>query len=359
MQTFLLLICQCKTSQIQKELIFQGSEEIRNTFFSGILHEPIPTYDIIVNVYFIFRWLRMSPERLEHLVQLVGPFIAKKQCNSRIPIPPAERIVITLRHLASGDSQQSQSFNFRVGRATVCHIIRETCCGIWNALSNTYLRGPESKDDWRKIANDFESQWNFQHCLGALDGKHVAMECPKNGGSCYYNYKGFHSLVLMAMCDANYCFTLVDIGSYGGDNDASIFSQSEMGIAFENRTIDIPKPEAVNGSTLPYVVVSDEIFPLKQWLIKPSPGKVLSNQKLIYNYRLSRCRRTIENAFGILAARWRIFRRPIRASISTVEGIIKACTCLHKYLMQTENASYVPSGFVDAEDEAGCIIPGS
>ena len=126
-----------------------------------------------------FRWSRMSPERLEHLVQLVGPFIAKKQCNSRIPIPPAERIVITLRHLASGDSQQSQSFNFRVGRATVCHIIRETCCGIWNALSDTYLRGPESKEDWRKIANDFESQWNFPHCLGALDGKHVAMDCPR------------------------------------------------------------------------------------------------------------------------------------------------------------------------------------
>ena len=42
-----------------------------------------------------------------------------------------------------------------------------------------------------------------------------------------------------------------------------------------------------------------------------------------------------------------------------MEGIIKACTCLHNYLMQTENAGYVPSGFVDAEDETGCIIPGS
>ena len=44
---------------------------------------------------------------------------------------------------------------------------------------------------------------------------------------------------------------------------------------------------------------------------------------------------------------------------NTVEGIIKACTCLHNYLMQTENAGYVPMGFVDAEDETGCIIPGS
>ncbi|XP_065055079.1 putative nuclease HARBI1 [Rhopilema esculentum] len=301
----------------------------------------------------------MSPERLEHLIQLVGPLIAKKKCNSRVPIPVAERIVITLRYLATGDSQQSQAFNFRVGRATISNIIRDTCCGIWNALSDTYLSAPESKEEWKKIADDFESQWNFRHCLGALDGKHVAMECPKNRGSSYYNYKGFHNLVLMAMCDANYGFTLVDIGSYVGDNDASIFNQSEMGIAFENRIIDIPDPAVVNGNTLPYVIISDEIFPLKERLMKPYSGKILSEEKLIYNYRLSRCRQTIENAFGILAARWRIFRRPIRASTTTVEGIMKACVCLHNYLLQTDNAFYVPAGFVDAEDETGEIIPSS
>eukprot|EP00795_Rhopilema_esculentum_P015921 gene15921-7255_t len=59
----------------------------------------------------------MSPERLEHLIQLVGPLIAKKKCNSRVPIPVAERIVITLRYLATGDSQQSQAFNFRTDNA--------------------------------------------------------------------------------------------------------------------------------------------------------------------------------------------------------------------------------------------------
>lgn len=301
----------------------------------------------------------MSPERFDHLVSLVSPYIKKSNCRSRQPLSPEQRLVITLRYLATGDSQQSQSFNFLVGRSTICNIIRETCDGIWSALNEVYLKPPQTKEEWKRIASGFESSWNYPNCLGALDGKHVAMDCPKNGGSNFFNYKGFHSLVLMAICDANYCFTLVDIGGYGRDNDASIFSQSEIGMAFEDGDIEIPEAEVVDGKTLPYVIVSDAIFPLKTWLMKPFPGSNLEEEKDVFNYRLSGARRTIENMFGVLAARWRIFRRPIRANPENVERIIKACVCLHNYLMQTENAGYAPTGFVDADNGTGEFVPGS
>ena len=301
----------------------------------------------------------MTPQRFEHLLTLVAPFLKKKHCRSRVPISPEERLVVTIRYLATGDSQQSQSFNFRLGKSTVCQIIKETCDAIWNALNETFLSAPEKKEDWEKIAREFEDKWNFPNCLGALDGKHVAMECPKNQGSACYNYKGFHSLVLLAVCDANYCFSLVDIGGNGGDNDASIFAQSEMGMAFNNNEIDFPEPKTVNGHNLPHVLVGDEIFKLETWLMKPYPGRDLTPDRSVYNYRLSRCRRTIENTFGILSAKWRIFRRPIRASITTVDRIIKACVCLHNYLKQLENANYTPRGFVDSEDANGNFLAGT
>ena len=137
----------------------------------------------------------MSPERLEHLLTLIGPLLAKKTCRSREIISPSERLVITLRYLATGHSQQSHAFNFRVGKATACNIIRDTCKALSIALHNTYLNAPETKEDWKKVARGFEKEWNYTNCIGALDGKHIAMECPLNQGSSFYNYKGFHSIV--------------------------------------------------------------------------------------------------------------------------------------------------------------------
>eukprot|EP00795_Rhopilema_esculentum_P010006 gene10006-18632_t len=84
----------------------------------------------------------------------------------------------------------------------------------------------------------------------------------------------------------------------------------------------------------------------------------LDEKSRIYNYRQSRAKRTIENSFGILAAKWHIFRRPIRAAANTVEGIVKATVCLHNYLRLTENANYIPTGFVDRESNSEDIIPG-
>ena len=62
--------------------------------------------------------------------------------------------------------------------------------------------------------------------------------------------------------------------------------------------INLPKLSKVGHRTLPFVFVANEAFPLKQFLMKPYPARELDEQRRIYNYRLSRARRVIENAFG-------------------------------------------------------------
>ena len=299
----------------------------------------------------------MSPQRFEHLLSLVGPSISRKDTILRKSITASERLTLTLRYLASGDAQQSQSFNFRIGKSTVSGIIRETCDAIWNALHNVYLKTPNSCQAWKKISKDFCDLWNFPHCLGAGDGKHVVIECPPLSGSQYFNYKGTFRIVLLAYGDANYCFTAVDVGQYGKSNDSGAYANSAINKAFETNMFNVPSSEYLEGveRNVPYVTVVDEGLPMKSYQIRPYPGKNLTEDQAIYNYRLSRARRVIENIFGILAARWRIFRRPIRAGIDTVEKIVLATVCLHNYLRLTDNTCYSPNGFIDSEDSRGNI----
>ncbi|KAF0754547.1 protein ALP1-like isoform X2 [Aphis craccivora] len=101
-----------------------------------------------------------------------------------------------------------------------------------------------------------------------------------------------------------------------------------------------------NFTNIPYYIVADEAFPLQTSIMRPYPGRGKSKlpiKEAIFNYRLSRARRCIENAFGILVARWRIYKRVIIASEKTINSIIKATVVLHNFVKNKETES-VPVG---------------
>ena len=115
----------------------------------------------------------------------------------------------------------------------------------------------------------------------------------------------------MTLVDANLKFVTVDIGAYGRNSDGGVFSRSAFGQRFMQNSFNFPEhgvlPKFVRGGPLPYVAVEDEASPLLPNLLRPYPGKELALDKQLSNYRLSRSRRIVENGFGILAARWRVF----------------------------------------------------
>ncbi len=135
-----------------------------------------------------FQYFRMSPGRLEDLLCLVGPYLIKHSTTSE-PMSPDERLAAALRFLATGDSQQSIAFSFRFGHATVRKIVEETSEALWKSLCN-YIKASSTQNEWLKIASDFSELWNFPMCCGAIDGKHIVMQCPGRAGSSFINYKG-------------------------------------------------------------------------------------------------------------------------------------------------------------------------
>ena len=307
-----------------------------------------------------FKYFRMSPTTFEVLLRLVARKIIKSS-EKREAVSPAERLCVTLRYLATGDSHQT------IGHSTVNKIIPETCLALWEALFPVYVHCPSSAKEWEDVAQEFYEKWNFPLCTGALDGKHISCHCPANSGSIYFNFYGWYSIVLMAVCSARYSYLMVNIGSVGSASDGGIFERSGMKNAIYNNVLCLPKECFLPNTNIKchYVITADGAFPLGHHLMKPYGGRYLEHTKRIFNYRLSRTRRVSENTFGISAARWRILKRPIDAVPERCVGITRAVVALHNYLMLHESSlprderRYCPPGYVDTEDKNASVVYGA
>ena len=88
------------------------------------------------------------------------------------------------------------------------------------------------------------------------------------------------------------------------------------------------------------MIVGDAAFPLKQNMMRPYPGRNLPEPQAVFDYHLSRARRIIENSFGILASRWRIFRRTLIATPDHAVIYTKAAIALHNFL-HTMSLQYI------------------
>lgn len=197
-------------------------------------------------------------------------------------------------------------------------------------------------------------------------------QCPPNSGSLYYNYKGFFSIVLLAVADANYRFRYVDVGGYGSEGDAGLFQRSSFGKRLDSATLpyadggmDIPRDNYLPGTNIsaPHVFLGDDAFPLKRHLLKPYRRNTAAGHEETFNYRLSRARRVVENAFGILSTRWRALESKMNVDVELSETVVAACVVLHNYLKSTDSVDYtepryVPLHYVDYENEDGDLILG-
>lgn len=224
---------------------------------------------------------------------------------------------------------------------------------------------PKTDTEWRAIADKFQSTWNFPHCLGCVDGKHVQIVAPKHSGSLFFNYKGTFSIVLLGVADANYNFLYADVGCQGRISDGGVFKYTSLYKKIEDKSLNIPLSEALPGRTspAPYVFVADDAFALSTYMMKPYPGHKpgSSTPERIFNYRLSRARRVIENVFGIMSSRFRVLLKPIALEPNKAELIVLACIYMHNFLRRnsTSKVNYTPPGTFDIFDTDGNLIEGS
>ncbi|KAK4322343.1 hypothetical protein Pmani_001916 [Petrolisthes manimaculis] len=277
---------------------------------------------------------RVNQDQFLELLSLVEPLISKQDTRMRKAVTSHERLSVTLRHLATGESKQSLGYAYWISPNLLSRIIPEVCEALYQMLHTSHLKLPQTEDEWRRVQADYNNEWQFPNCMGALDGKRVLIGKPAKSGSIYYDYKSNFSVIMLALVDAKYKFLYADVGGAGRASDGGVWDKCTLNRAVQGNVIGIPPPSTLPYSNIvcPSVLVGDDAFPLRMNLMKPYPGKNLTPERMNFNYRLSRARRTSENAFGILSAKFRIFKQPIITSPKNISKIILATVVLHNYL---------------------------
>ncbi|XP_055846086.1 uncharacterized protein LOC129912029 isoform X2 [Episyrphus balteatus] len=288
-----------------------------------------------------FMYTRMHPAMFDELLNLVSPFMIKT--SIREPILPECRLALFLHYLSQGESFPSLALSFKLGKETIRKIILETSEILWRALQPTFMSEPDSHD-YEVIREDFWRLWNIPNCIGAIDGKHFGLRKKR---SC---------VVIIAVCDAKYRFTHVDIGAYGNPYDSGIFQASCIGKKLLSNHFSIPQRRNLPGSDIevPHYFAGDVALPLTTNIMRPYAGTLLPPNEENFNQILSRAHRTIENSFGILVARWSVLQTALNMLPENAEKVILACFALHNFIMLDNGAeNYCPSNYVDWEDSNG------
>ncbi|XP_022818061.1 uncharacterized protein LOC111350654 [Spodoptera litura] len=304
-------------------------------------------------------FVRMSSSDFEYLLQKISPTIAKKDTDWRDAIPVKVRLAVTLRYLATGDSYRSLHYLFKISSQVISIIVPEVCLALNNVLKDL-VKIPNTTDEWLAKAKGF----NFPHCIGALDGKHVMILPPPNTATEYFNYKGHFSIVLLALVDSDYCFMFVDIGCPGRISDGGVYNQSVLKQKIDTNVINLPSPSCLPNSntSLPYVFLADAAFALSTHIMKPFPGHhALGTPERLFNQKLSSSRVAVENTFGIMSSVFRIFKKPIPLNITKASLITMTCVLLHNFLRKSKTSQhlYSPPNSEDKYLNGELIQPGS
>jgi hypothetical protein len=151
-------------------------------------------------------------------------------------------------------------------------IVISHCETISNKLAQTELPQP-TDGGWKKKGEEFYLLWQFPNCIGAIDGKHIEIQTPCKIGSIFFNYKNIFSVLLFTLVDASYKFTIIDFSGHGKSSDGGLFTRSILGKSLEANTLNISNSKSPPKSEepLPFVIMGDEAFYIKKYLLRPYP----------------------------------------------------------------------------------------
>ena len=169
---------------------------------------------------------RVERSTFMELLQQIGPHLQKNNTALRVAIPVEKRIAASLYLLGSSTELRTIGHLFGIGKSTAGTILHEFCSTLVEAFFHQFVKFPTTDQEIEETMNEFLTKSGYPMCLGSVDGTHIAIKPPLGEECDYFNYKKFHSVIVLAVVNASLKFTYGNIGAPGRCNDSSVFTRS-------------------------------------------------------------------------------------------------------------------------------------
>ncbi|XP_045457651.1 putative nuclease HARBI1 [Melitaea cinxia] len=266
---------------------------------------------------FTFRF-RINKTAVESLLSEIMPFI-KVTSKRNNGVSPLHQLLLTLRFYALGTMLIAVGDFVGVSKSTACRIVQNISKSIAK-LYNKYIYMHQNS------VNKFYQIAHFPRVLGAIDGTHIRIQSPMQAiGEEFRNRKGYFSLNVQAVCDADLRLMNVVARWPGSAHDATIFNNSVL------------RAQCDIGTFGNRWLLGDSAYPNRAYLLTPVLNPSNSSEQK-YNDAHIATRNLIERTFGVWKRRFPVIFLPLRLSLANVQAVIIATAVLHnicrKYNMQ-------------------------
>ncbi|XP_072354326.1 putative nuclease HARBI1 [Scyliorhinus torazame] len=268
------------------------------------------------------RRLRFSKEAMGCLCEMLKEDL-KPNSNCRTALTVEMKLTTALNFFASGSFQHGISDICNISQNTARTCIHQVMNAIYHKASELIIFDTSPvKLKERSIA--FYRIAGFPKVIGAVDGTHVALKAPGNDTVSFVNGKGFHSLNVMIVCDAQMRILTVNANNRGSAHDSFVLESSML-----HRSMTTPP--GIKGWLL-----GDKGYPLRTWLMTSFRSTNNEAQKR-YNCAHVTTRQVVERTITVLKSRFRCLDRSggtLQYAPEIVSKIVIVCCALHNFAIQ-------------------------
>lgn len=280
------------------------------------------------------RMFRMQRESFLFLLHYIAPQLTVNTRMARIAgqgqpeIDPEMMLLMTIRWLAHGSVHDIRS-TFGCSEPSFYRVLHRTLQAIVSCQDcpGLQITFPATLDEMRESASAFRALSTdgiMVGVIGAIDGWFCAIKCPRqservNQRSFYSGNYGSYGVNVQAVCDSMSRFTYLSVQSPGSTNDV---------VAFETCSLS----QRCKSFPPSFHLVGDNAYVCNESMITPYSGSQKNDPtKDSFNFYVSQVRIKIEQAFGLVRNKWRIFNSPLSVKLQSVGVVINAAFRLHNF----------------------------